>query len=382
MARNYAHVLELVRQRPWAILPETFTVIRDIVDRHRKGELLSDVEVRERVAGARAQSGPRQGQTMGAGVAIIPLYGPIVPKAGLLTDMSGATSVQSFMSAVRQAVSDSEVKAIVLDVDSPGGLIDLVPEAAAELRDMRGSKPIVAVADTLMASAAYWLACQADEVVASPSSNVGSIGVYTEHDDISVAMELAGVKPTLISAGKFKTEGNEFEPLSDEAMRHIQSLIDDAYGLFVADVAKARGATPDAVRNGFGQGRLLTARGSVTEGLADRVDTLDATIKRMIWVAARSKPAAAFADLRTFERAGGILHGDGTVTVPAGYVGRLPEVAADAYPPGAVALEELDESDVDELETLVADGAVAHPEPEESFAFERELLDRRRTPTA
>jgi signal peptide peptidase SppA len=342
MNRNYAHVIELVRARPWAILPDTYKVIRAILNRHVAGDLLSELEVREEIAAAQAQYGDRSGaQQTGAGVAILPLYGPIVPKAGLMSDLSGATSVQGFMRMFRSALVDAEVKAIIIDVDSPGGLTDLVPEAAAEIRAARGQKPIVAVANTLMASAAYWLACQADEIVASPSALVGSIGVYTEHDDMSGAYALAGVSPELISAGKYKVEGNDLGPLDEEARRHVQALVDDAYGSFVNDVAKARGVKPDDVRNGYGQGRVLTAKMALAESLVDRVDTLDATIKRMVWVAARQKPAQA----------------EGWVSL---------EAAREA------------EAFTAQVSTLVGDEEELETPDVDRFAFERELLESRR----
>lgn len=345
MNRSYAHVIELVRARPWAILPETYRVIQAIVKRHVAGDLMSEDEVRDRIATSQAQYGDRNGaQQSGAGVAILPLYGPIVPKANLMTDLSGASSVQGFMRMFRSALADSEVKAIIIDVDSPGGLTDLIPEAAAEVRAARGQKPLVAVANTLMASAAYWLACQADEVVASPSALVGSIGVYTEHDDMSGAYALAGISPELISAGKYKVEGNDLGPLDEEARRHVQALVDDAYGQFVSDVAKARGASADDVRNGFGQGRVLTAKMALAEKLVDRIDTLEATIKRMVWVAARQKPAQA-----------DLLSGMTVATVD--------QLGVDD------GIHAQFRSDAEAIVALVA---------EDDFEFERELLEHRR----
>jgi signal peptide peptidase SppA len=345
--RTYAHVLELVRERPWGILPSVLGTIREIVAMHVRGERLSEADIAERVGAAQAQAGDRAGQQQSAGVAILPLYGVIMPKANLYTEMSGATSVQGFMRMFRNALVDTEVKAIIIDVDSPGGLTDLVPEAAAEMRAARGQKPIVAVANTLMASCAYWLGSQADEVIASPSSVVGSIGVYTEHYDLSAAYEAEGINHTFVSAGKFKVEGNQFEALDDEAKRHVQELVNDAYGMFVNDVAKARGAKNEDVRNGYGQGRILTARMAVAEGLADRVDTLDATVKRMVWVAARQKPSQAFKALANASS------------------DEARQFALDMA--GIVALDEVDAEDSEQLSEQI----------DRRFEFEREKYARR-----
>lgn len=284
---RYAHVIELVRNRPWAVLPSVLSTIGQLVAMHVVGERFSRDEIDAALASAAAANGPRAGGRQGQAVAIIPLYGTIIPRANLFSDMSGGTSVQGFLGMFRQAIADPEIGGIVIDVDSPGGLIDLITEASAELRAARGQKPTVAVANTLMASAAYWLGCSFDEVAASPSALVGSIGVYHVHDDISEAMAQAGVKRTLVSAGKFKTEGNPFEPLSDEARAHLQALTDDAYSMFTGDVAKARGAKIGDVRNGYGQGRVLTARQALDAGMIDRIATLDDEVRRMVKLVSR-----------------------------------------------------------------------------------------------
>jgi ClpP class serine protease len=94
-------------------------------------------------------------------------------------------------------------------------------------------------------------------------------------------LEQDGVKVTLISAGKFKTEGNPFEPLSDEAREAFQADIDAFYAMFTNDVAKGRGASADDVRSGFGEGRMVMARDAVKAGMADRVATFDETVARL-----------------------------------------------------------------------------------------------------
>jgi hypothetical protein len=93
-----------------------------------------------------------------------------------------------------------------------------------------------------------------------PSADVGSIGVYAAHVDASAAARRRGLKYTLISAGKFKVEGNPFEPLSDEARAAMQASVDEFYAMFTSDVAKNRDVSVKDVRNGYGEGRVLTAK--------------------------------------------------------------------------------------------------------------------------
>lgn len=274
--RSYPHVLEAILARPWAIRPELLPVIAEIVARRISGEHLQAQEIRARVGAAPAT---RPVRTVGA-VAVLPLYGVLFPKASMLGEMSGGTSLARFRASFREAIASPQVTGIVLDIDSPGGLVDLVPETAADIRSARGSKPIIAIANTEAASAAYWLGSQADELVVTPSGMVGSIGVFTAHDDVSRAMEIAGVRRTLISAGRYKVEANPFEPLSDEARAAIQTEIDEYYRMFTTDVAKGRRVGVDAVRSGYGEGRMLTARRAAAEGMVDGVETLESVLRR------------------------------------------------------------------------------------------------------
>lgn len=285
---KYRQILKAITEKPWAIIPSRLALIADLIAYRMEGHKLTSAEVAERVG-----VGPAHKQATTAGtIAVLPLYGVITPHSSLMSEISGGTSIDAFRQTFRDLVADPNIGAIVLDVDSPGGMTDLIPEMAAEIRGARGSKPIVAVANTLAASAAYWLASQADELIVTPSGEVGSIGVYAIHDDMSRAMDAEGVTRTYIKAGKFKTEGNPFEPLSDEARAAMQATVDEFYGMLVADVAKGRGVKAADVRDGFGEGRVVTAKNAVSLGMADRVATFDETIAKL---ARGYKPARASA---------------------------------------------------------------------------------------
>lgn len=203
-------------------------------------------------------------------VAVVPIIGVIDQRRSWFGDVFTSELSPMLDSLVR----NEAIGAIVLDVDSPGGSVAGVPELADQIRGYRGQKPIYATSNTTMASAAYWIASGAEKVFVSPSGEAGSIGVWTAHLDVSAMLEKYGQKVTLISAGKYKVEGNPFEPLSDEAKAAIQADVDTYFGMFVDAVAKSRGRRSDTVRNGFGEGRMLTAERAVEEGLADGVATL------------------------------------------------------------------------------------------------------------
>lgn len=283
--KRYPQVLRAVSETPWAILPGTLAAILDMLSIRASGERLSEEEIQARI-GAGPDS--RQQQTSGA-VAVLPLYGVIAPKVNAMTDISGGTSVEMFASDFQALMRDPNIKAVVIDIDSPGGQTSLITELAATIRQARGTKPIVAVANPTAASAAYWIGSQADELVATPSGHVGSIGVFGAHEDISALNENLGIKTTLVSAGKYKTEGTPLAPLTDEARAHWQSLVDASYATFVGDVAKGRGVSPDQVKNGFGEGRMVSAADAVSEGMIDRVATLEDTVARMMNPNGRSR---------------------------------------------------------------------------------------------
>jgi signal peptide peptidase SppA len=274
---NKPYVLQAFVETPWAILPEKLVALEEIVMRHVSGEKLGAEEIQARVHGATRPLERRVNS-----VAVLPLFGTIFPRANMMTEMSGATSAERFGATFDELVNDPEVGAIVLDVNSPGGQSGGIEELSKQIFDARGKKPIVAVANHLMASAAYWIGTSADEVVVTPSSDVGSIGVFQVHQDMSVALEQAGIKVSLIKAGKYKAEANPFQPLTEEAQASIQESVNETYDAFVEAIARNRGVNPANVRNGFGEGRVVTARQAVKQGMADRVGTLQETINGLL----------------------------------------------------------------------------------------------------
>jgi signal peptide peptidase SppA len=150
---------------------------------------------------------------------------------------------------VAQAIADPAVLGICLLVDSPGGYTDGAFECAAALAAAAKQKPMYAVVAGVAYSGAYLLASQAEQIylASAVTGGAGSIGVYCGHADYSSALEKAGIKITLISAGEGKTDGNPYEPLSPEARAGFKTNIDRLYGEFVGAVARGRDMTADAV---------------------------------------------------------------------------------------------------------------------------------------
>lgn len=274
---KYRHILRFVGTTPWAILPSKLAAIMDLIRFKAEGGAYTPEEIQAAI-GAVA----RPAQRGSGAVAVIPVYGTIVPHGGLMAEMSGAVSIDGITAAFRSAMQDSRISGILLEFDSPGGSVSGVDELSAEIFRTRGTKPVTAIASPMAASAAYYIATAADELVVTPSGEVGSIGVFAAHEDMSRMMDRLGVTTTLISAGKFKTEGNPYEPLSDEARAAIQDRVNEYYQMFVDAVGRNRGVASSKVQEGFGQGRVMGARQAVAMGMADRVATMDEVLQGMM----------------------------------------------------------------------------------------------------
>jgi len=269
----------------WAVIPERLATYSSVLHRWASGQaathdVLASIEADKTARAARSQS--TQLASSG-GIAVLKLYGVITQRGNMLDDLSGAgaTSTQKFSNALREALADDSIGQILIDIDSPGGNVYGVGELAAEIFAARGQKPIVAIANSLAASAAYWIGAQASEFYVTPGGEVGSIGVYMMHQDCSAYMEAEGIKTTFIQAGAHKTEGNGYAPLGAEAQEFLQSRTNDYYTAFIKAVAKGRGVNLDAVRNDMGQGRCFGADAALAAKMVDGIATFDDVLRKM-----------------------------------------------------------------------------------------------------
>lgn len=281
------YFLDFVLRTPWALRPETMNAYAAVLAA-RYGRKLGAQQA------GRDGSGPEDEVGMGApvaargptlaragSIAVIPVRGTIVQYAEQLDMCEGGTTTGSVSQMLNSAMADDTVGSILLHIHSPGGSVYGVQELADEIRAARGQKPIVAMADSLAASAAYWIGSQASEFYCTPGGEVGSIGVWQAHQDVSKALAEAGINITLISAGQFKTEGHPYGPLSEEAQRFFQQRTDDYYATFTNAVAKGRGVPIASVRDGMGQGRVLGADAALGEKMIDGVMPLADVIRKM-----------------------------------------------------------------------------------------------------
>lgn len=257
--------------QPWLIVPEVLVSIRDLA-----GQMLRGAAPPNREAAA-AASRPKSAGT----IAVLSMHGVIMQRSSWIMDWIGGTSTDDFGSLYDAVMRDDKVKGIVVDIDSPGGTVPGVQELSDKIYASRGQKPVVGVANSMAASAAYWAGTAFDRLYVTPGGDVGSVGVRSEHYDWSKAEEAAGIKTTVFQVPKYKAEFHPSIPLSDESKEYEQAEIERIYGDFVGAVARNRGTTAANVRKVYGEGRLVDAKTALERGMVDKIATLEQVIARM-----------------------------------------------------------------------------------------------------
>lgn len=313
---SYPRVIKFAADQPWALKPAALAVLADVLKLRSEGHRFTEEEIRDRIkeygavrpnAHTQQYYDPEKDETFSprydeggsflgyrgdatgapmqngrATVAIINVFGMITQRADALSEMSGAASIESLQSRFIQARDDASVSAIVMRFDTPGGGVYGVEEFAKVIFDARSAKPIFASADAEACSAGFWLFGACGTRSMTPSGGLGSLGVYSLHEDLSKLAENEGVKYTFVSAGKYKTEGNPFEPLSEEAAAFMQQRVDEYYATFKKAVAKFYGISVSKVESDFGQGRVFGADQALAAGMVDRVEPFQETLRRAV----------------------------------------------------------------------------------------------------
>lgn len=215
------------------------------------------------------------------GVAIIPVRGTLTRSALLSfwnTPLSqGQDTVRAQLDA---ALADDSVKAILLDIDSPGGQVAGCKELADHIASIAQRKPCAAYANGLCASAAFWLAAATGRIFAPQTAQVGSIGVISVHADFSRANEAMGISYTYLTGGAFKAVGNADHPLSDADRLYLHGRISSLHALFRADVARHLQLTAPADQ--WAEGQIFLAAQAQALGLVQAiVPDLSAAISQL-----------------------------------------------------------------------------------------------------
>lgn len=271
---KYPLILASFRSQAWAITPEWYSQIERILEERSAGQPLSEearAQMDAQTYGATASRQPDR-------VAILQVYGPIVPRADLFSEMSALASHQGIAQALRAAADDDSVREIIMDVDSPGGAVSGIDVSTEAMRYATSKKPVTVVTEGLLASAAYWIGAQATRIVAAPTAIVGSISVIMEHRDITEAQQQMGLKTTIIATGKWKSLGHSTEPLTDEGKDKLMAEMMQVHDLFVSDIATGRNVTPEKAQAQWADGSVWIGAQAQQVGLVDEVGTLQSVL--------------------------------------------------------------------------------------------------------
>jgi ClpP class serine protease len=283
MNPEHMAVIAAIRATPWAILPEYLAAIESIAARALDAEVLAALaadghadrmNVARSAVAAVGQALPgSRGSTLRDGVAVVPMVGTIFPRANLIGASTGGTSLDELMHDVRVAQQSDQVQRIVVLVDSPGGMVSSVGEAADTLR--ASAKPISAFVAGMGASLAYWLASQAQELVMDRSASVGSIGVVATTTRQEGPDQGGRRSYEIVSSG---APMKRPDVTTDEGRAAVQAEVDAIEDVFVADVAAGRRVSVERVREAYGRGAMVPAARAVAVGMADRIGTLESVL--------------------------------------------------------------------------------------------------------
>ncbi|WP_341820838.1 S49 family peptidase [Wolbachia endosymbiont (group A) of Myopa testacea] len=202
---------------------------------------------------------------------IIPIHGILTKKSETFDDIFGMTSYNQIEAQITQAIEDSDIETILLDIDSPGGEVNGVFDLADFIYSARGKKRIIAIANDDAYSAAYAIASSAEKVFVSRTSGVGSIGVIASHIDQSGFDEKQGIKYTTVFAGKRRNDLNPHEQIISESVESLQEEVDRLYEMFVQLIARNRNLSTEKIKST--EAGLYFGEKAIEIGLADGITT-------------------------------------------------------------------------------------------------------------
>ncbi len=296
-ARRYPRVASALTGEPWAIVPSELHKIAAIISRHSVDAAKQDAQPAYIKRDYEIMAGPGAQRLPGAsraflidGVAILPITGPIFPRANMMTEFSGATSISTLTDDYRKALETPDVGAILLMFDSPGGAVSGVNAFADIVSAGQKKKYTTAFVAGAASSAAYWIASASSDIVMERTAMVGSIGVVAAIP-AQVAPDADGeLWIEIVSSNAPKKRP---DPLSEDGRDEITSMLDAIEAQFIADIARGRGVSVDKVKSEFGQGGVMIGAAAVKAGMADKVQSYDATLAGLRRMVANNRKLSA-----------------------------------------------------------------------------------------
>ncbi|WP_430436856.1 S49 family peptidase [Oceanibaculum nanhaiense] len=213
------------------------------------------------------------------GIAVIPVIGTLIDRFDWLASICGFVSYDAIIAMVKDAAAKDGVKGILLDIESPGGVVSGMLDCVDAIRAVARTKPVWASANSYAASAAYALATGASRISLPRLGMVGSVGAVTVHIDQSVQDKLLGLKFTAIYGGARKIDGWGHAPLPENVRAGFQARVDAARERFAASVAEGRSISFEAVMDT--EAEVYEDQAAIDVGFADAIENIGETLDRM-----------------------------------------------------------------------------------------------------
>ncbi len=289
-------VLDAIIDQRWAMTPQALSMIFQIIDNHASSSPEAVAKFMEAET-ERMKAFHASGQTyeeaiekvrgdalndqnsrvrLRGSVALIPILGPIFPRANLFTQFSGATSIEQLALDFNAAMEDDRVETIIHLIDSPGGVITGISEFSETVFNARSEKRIISFVTGMAASAALWIGTAASRVVLTDTSEIGSLGVVAISRSDKARNEKIGIKDIEIISSQ--SPNKRPDPETDAGRSQIQGIVDELAEVFIEKVALHRGVSADEVKTQFGQGAMFVAGTAIQRGIADSIGGLEALI--------------------------------------------------------------------------------------------------------
>lgn len=175
---------------------------------------------------------------------------------------------ESTLKLLKKAKDAEAVKAVVLRINSPGGLVAPTWEIFREILELRKLKPVVASIESLGASGGYYIASAADKILVTPGTITGSIGVIIQTLNIKKILDWAGIRSVVIKSGEMKDSLSPYRDISQKEKKYLQSIVDEMFAQFLKDVAMARGINKEEIMP-YADGRIITGEKAYELHLVD-----------------------------------------------------------------------------------------------------------------
>lgn len=260
ITKYYPRIVNALYETPWMILPSAHETLRRAFEAHlANGQIELPMELP-----TVEDDDTEEALTIKPNIAVITVEGVIGKRLGMIEQCMGGVDVDNISAAIDEVMEDPEIETVLFEFHTPGGSVQGIPELADKIAELSEHKQTIAYTDTLCASAGYYLASQCNAIYASPSAELGSVGVYSIYLDETRALDKEGITVNAISAGKYKLTGFSGKVMTDEERTMLQADVDNIYEDFKIAVTSNRAIADEDM-----QGQVFSGNDVINKNFVD-----------------------------------------------------------------------------------------------------------------